>query len=93
MAKIHWLVYIIVGAFVSVFSWREDFQKLMIFFYAGLVFVAIGVMKLVFSSRKNRAQAKTHHQARNQQKGRYCHNCGSAAQLHHIFCTKCGAKL
>ena len=94
MAKIHWLVYILTGAFVSAASWKIDFAKLKIFFYFGLLFVLIGIVKLLFSIGKNRnKEEKTHHKAGQQHKGRYCHSCGSPAQPHHNFCTKCGARL
>jgi chromate transport protein ChrA len=94
MAKIHWLVYIIVGIFVSIFSWKTDFEKLMLFFYLGLLFILIGIVKLVFVIGKGRhKEEKTHHKAGQQHKGKYCHSCGSQIELHHKFCTKCGAKL
>ena len=94
MAKIHWLVYIIIGLFVAIFSWKRDFEKLMIFFYLGLMFILIGIVKLVFSIGKNKhKEEKIHHKASQQHKGRYCHSCGSPALPHHNFCTKCGAKL
>ena len=94
MAKIHWLVYLIVGLFVSIFSWKRDFEKLRLFFYFGLVFVLIGIVKLIFAIGKGRhKEGKIHHKAGQQHKGKYCHDCGSPAQLHHNFCTKCGTRL
>lgn len=52
MAKIHGLVYLIIGAFVSLVSWRVSFENLQLFFYIGLVFVAVGIMKLFISAVK-----------------------------------------
>ena len=96
MAKIHWLVYVIVGAFVSIFSYRLNYEKLVFFFYAGFVFVFVGVLKLVFNLVKNRTAKKetAHHKAVHQQSNtKYCNQCGAALSLHHKFCAKCGARI
>ena len=93
MAKIHWSVYIIVGLFVSIFSWRLNYEKLIFFFYAGLFFIFVGILKLVFSFIKNRMNKKEKTRKVQQQNIKYCHNCGTALRLHHRFCTKCGARV
>ena len=99
MAKKHWLVYVIVGAFVSIASYKLDYEKLVFFFYAGFVFVFIGIIKLIFSLIKNRTSKKetAHHKALHQphqaQHIKYCNQCGAALSLHHKFCPKCGARI
>ena len=55
MAKVHGIVYITLGLFISIASWRIDKEKLIIFFYVGLFFVLIGAFKLVLNFIKNKA--------------------------------------
>lgn len=94
MAKIHGLVYILVGLLVSILSYRLNYEKLIFFFYAGLFFILVGISKLIFWFIKK--QEKVQHQAANQ--ARYqahhykrCHKCGSAVVFNGRFCSKCGA--
>jgi ribosomal protein L32 len=105
MAKIHGIVYILIGAFVSIMSWRLNQEKLLFFYYAGYFFIFVGVLKLIFNLIKNKAEKpKTHisasHAAQHRpvvkphtmQQIKYCHNCGTPLRLHHKFCIKCGAR-
>ena len=99
MVKIHGLIYIAVGLFVSIFSWKLNYEKLIFFFYAGLFFIFVGIIKLIFNFIKKRMNKKetVHHkisQHQPQQSNiKYCHNCGTALRLHHRFCIKCGARV
>jgi hypothetical protein len=95
MAKIHWSVYILVGAFVSIMSWRLNYQKLIFFFYAGWIFVFIGVVKLIFDLIKRRmTKTTTQHKIHSKpQHIKYCHQCGAALRLQVRFCSRCGAKV
>ena len=52
MARIHWSVYIIIGTFVSVVSRIIDYDKLIFFFYVGIIFILAGIIKLVFNIKK-----------------------------------------
>ncbi|MBI2658618.1 zinc ribbon domain-containing protein [Candidatus Woesearchaeota archaeon] len=94
MAKIHWLFYIAVGLFVSISSWRLNYEKLIFFFYIGLFFILIGILKLIFSLIKTKMskKEKVHHKSP-QQHVKYCHNCGAALRHQARFCTRCGAKV
>ena len=98
MAKIHGLVYLLVGLLVSFLSWKLNYEKLMFFFYIGLIFVFIGVIKLItglMKKKNNEVDAHKKHgkmpQAHRQVK--YCHQCGSALSPHHRFCSRCGARI
>ncbi len=97
MAKIHWTIYIVIGLFVSILSWRLNYEKLIFFFYAGWVFVFVGVIKLIFGLIKRKMiKTKTtqHHKIHQQTRNiKYCHNCGTPLRLHHKFCTRCGARV
>jgi len=94
MVKIHGLIYIAVGLFVSIFSWKLNYQKLIFFFYAGLFFIFVGIIKLIFNLIKKRMNKKEHHriQQHQTQQIKYCHQCGSELRQQARFCTKCGAR-
>ena len=64
MAKIHWPVYFIVGLLVSVLSWKLNYQKLIFFFYVGLIFILIGSAKLIFGLTKRSSNKKDENQDR-----------------------------
>jgi len=90
-AKIHGLVYIIVGLFVAAASWEINFGKLLLFFYAGLAFILIGIIKLILGKR-NEAKAAVHHKPQHQARFRYCPRCANILRPHDRFCSVCGAK-
>mgnify|MGYP001594133448 CR=1 FL=1 len=105
MAKVHWTVYILIGLFISIMSWKLNYEKFIFFFYAGWVFVLVGTVKLIFSWIKNRTskelvrtkqpqttQYKTLHRQTPQSNIKFCHNCGAALRLQHRFCIRCGAR-
>ncbi|MBI2659896.1 zinc ribbon domain-containing protein [Candidatus Woesearchaeota archaeon] len=106
MAKIHGLVYILVGAFVSIMSWRLNQEKLLFFYYAGYFFIFVGVVKLLFNWIKNNAekpkvsaQQESHHAVHKPSHTstahqiKYCHNCRTPLRLHNKFCSNCGARV
>ncbi len=102
MAKIHGLVYIIIGIFVSIASWRINNEDLQLFFYVGILFIGIGAAKLLLSLVKSKKEGEktTHHKKislqqhlQHQQKHHYkrCPRCGSIMRLADRFCSRCGA--
>ncbi len=107
MAKIHWLVYIAVGLFVSVLSYKINYNNLYLFFYVGWIFVLIGIIKMLFGFGKNKdvknlQQKMQHknltqpqHSMQHHQKHHYkrCHRCGNVMRLNDRFCSKCGLRL
>ncbi len=103
MAKIHGLIYIIAGLFVSIVSWRLNYDDLIFFFYIGLLFILVGVGKIAFKLIKNRASKKelTHHKtpihnlSAQQQTShlKHCHSCGNVLRIHDRFCNRCGARV
>ena len=92
MAKIHGLVYVLVGLFVSIFSWKVNYEKFIFFFYFGWVFVFIGIVKPIFGfvnrkinkkeKPKERGPDKTAIQPQ-QQAHHYkrCHKCGNIVKI------------
>lgn len=101
MVRIHGLVYLIVGIGVVIPSRFVD--GLQPFFYVGIVFIAIGVAKLVWryitrektpkmQSYKPMQQRRT--QAPYQQQPVYrCPRCGSQSGALFNFCSQCGVRL
>ena len=93
MPKIHGLVYVIVGLFISIASWRLNYEKLIFFFYAGLIFIFVGIVKLIFDFIKRRTNKTEMHQKRYSQiRQRYCSKCGNVIRLDDGFCRKCGTR-
>ena len=113
--KIHGLVYIVVGAFLIVFSYyissineNIDVQKFMLFIWFGVVFVVVGLVKMIATALSQPKIAKEnfpHHQAKsrqNVQSGnvqhqgslvKFCSKCGSAVRHFDNFCYKCGNRM
>src|SRR3989338_7987672 len=99
MAKIHGLVYILIGAFISIMSWRLNQEKLLFFFYAGWAFVFVGVVKLIFNWIKNKAekpkvhaqQAQSHHGIRHKPNIPKPSNTATSHQIK--YCHNCGTPL
>ncbi|MBI1935603.1 hypothetical protein HYS31_04120 [Candidatus Woesearchaeota archaeon] len=99
MAKIHWLIYFIVGLFVSIASWKLDYEKFIFFFYTGWIFVSIGVIKLIYGILMNKKPelTKAHRQPKpvylgHQQGLKRCQECGNIMKVHDRFCSRCGAR-
>ena len=95
MAKVHGLVYIAVGSFVSIASWKIDYERFIFFFFIGLAFVLIGFGKIIFSLIKKKKGKKNLHDKGHAQLHRptYCSSCGSALKPYAKFCANCGARV
>jgi len=97
MAKIPSWVFIGTGLFVSIVSLFR-YAKFKIFFYAGLIFIVVGMVKLFSKSAKSEGElSSTHQKAHQAHKSnpqiKYCHQCGSPMRLHERFCMRCGARV
>ena len=99
MAKIHGFAYLIIGIFVSVASWKINKEALYLFFYAGILFMGVGVAKLLLSLIKNKKEEETTHhrkiqsQAQHLQHYRRCKKCGNVMRANDKFCGRCGLGL
>ncbi|GEM_PF-4758398 len=98
MAKIHGIVYLAVGLFISAVSWKVNKNKLLFFYYVGFLFALAGVIKIVYSFGKGKNVEKTsapsgrnlNLQHRVQQWKR-CKKCNNVMKFNDIFCSRCGA--
>ena len=98
MTKIHWVAYLLIGSFVSLVSFFR-YESLKFFFYAGVLFIAVGIVKLVFSITKDKDEkvraneqlytnkVQHHHQFK------YCSRCRNVLKIHDRFCSRCGSRV
>jgi len=97
MAKIHGIVYLIIGIFVTFASYKINYDKLYFFFYIGLLFIIYGVAQIVigFINKEEKKESVRQNQFRqtpNQQYKR-CPTCGNVSRAQDNFCARCGARL
>ena len=101
MAKIHGIIYLIVGIFVAVASYEINYGKLYFFFYIGLLFITYGTAKIIigFINKDEKKQAPLNKLNANQfrqapkQQYKRCPTCGNAARASDNFCARCGVRL
>ncbi len=97
MAKIPALVYLLVGALVSYVSLRIG-ANFTFFFYVGLVFIGVGLAKLligfVLRKKETKNEKKVEQKSEKQTPHiRYCPRCRSACRMFDYFCWRCGTRL
>ena len=103
MAKIHGIVFFMIGLFVAVASYKINYGKLYVFFYAGLFFIVYGVAKIIigFINKDEKKQSPLNKLNRNQlnqfkqptkQQYKRCPTCGNVARGYDNFCSRCGAR-
>ena len=99
MVKIHWSVYLTLGAAVLFFSNRLNTQTsskdFTIFIWAGYLLLTIGVSKLVFwfiSRKKEIPFEKREVKKEIYSSQRYCRRCGNPLNGNEHFCPKCGQR-
>ena len=86
-------MFIAVGLFTSILSLFR-YQKFIVFFYAGLIFIAVGIVRMVSNRMKGETESKElHHPQKHSQQIKYCHQCGNLMRLHDRFCVRCGARV
>jgi len=93
MAGIAWWVWLSIGLFISISSAYVG-GKLKIFAWIGILFVIIGIAKIiylfVFRERETAAAKPVPIQ---QTQHFYCPRCRFAVHAYDFFCRKCGARL
>jgi ribosomal protein L40E len=100
MVKIPAIAYLLIGVLISVTSMYIEGLKL--FFYVGLLFIAIGVFKIVVrfitkpkeTTIEKKAEGISQQQQQYRQPGiKVCKNCGAGSYSQARFCYYCGTKL
>lgn len=107
--NIHPIVYIIIGFAVSIVSYNVDYTKLILFFWVGIIFIMVGLVKFLFvflkkELKKTKIESTPHHKSNSHNQGNYQHhksqgNHNQKVQYNQhlaqqeVFCHNCGAKL
>jgi hypothetical protein len=93
MAKIPWYLWIIVGGAMFAVSYRIG-ESMNIFLYIGLLFLVVGVFKMLVSfilGGKGKKAAKEATEIRAQQFT--CQRCRAVIASDYYFCPHCGTRL
>ena len=104
MAKVHGIVYLIIGIFVAIASYKINYDKLYVFFYIGLLFIIYGVAKIIidYINKDEKKQVVPPNINKNQlnqfrqpvkQLYKRCPNCGNVARGYDNYCPRCGNRL
>jgi len=100
MAEIAWWAWIGVGLFVAVgAAWSGG--KVSLFAWVGLLFIAIGIAKVVYLFVTRSKETKTEHRIVHPQRpvapvvpqGFFCPRCRVTVQQTDYFCRYCGTRL
>ncbi|OYT31932.1 hypothetical protein DRJ22_01150 [Candidatus Woesearchaeota archaeon] len=86
--KIPAIAWIIIGLFISIVS---GLIELKLFIWAGLVFIIIGIGKLIkeFALKEEKENKET----KTQQKEYYCPRCKAKINPQSYYCQMCGQRL
>lgn len=84
MVKIPGFVYFIIGVGVAAASWKLDFKKFQLFFILAIIFIFIGVAKMIVSAKR---KAPTPVRG-----GMFCRTCASPLHPGDRFCPNCGGR-
>lgn len=91
MKKIPGYVYVGVGVLVSLVSLIVNYEKLIFFFFVGLVMAMIGLVKLFFGFlRKEKEPTQNKHQQHHRAR---CPKCGAVRYPSFNYCPICGYSL
>lgn len=94
MAKIPPWMFIAVGLLVSTVSLFR-YSRFIVFFYAGLMFIVVGIVMIISNRIKGESKQVTHKKTavhmQHSQQIKYCSQCGHPMKLHDRFCARCGA--
>lgn len=96
MAEIPWWAWIGVGLFVAVSAGIMG-GRVSLFAWVGLLFIAIGIGKIVYlfvlKPRESEKEKNVVHQHPVLPPARFCPRCRVAVQVSDIFCRYCGWRL
>ena len=90
--SIHPAVWVVIGAIVSIASTLIG-DKLIVFFYVGLVFLAIGIFKFVVLLTGKDEKVPRHLHGHSNQTKSICYFCKNHVGDTDTFCRVCGSRL
>ncbi len=99
MASIHPLIFIIVGAFVSITSYfmTDDKYNYSPFLYVGIIFAIYGIVKWFILDKKEKSRHKkqktTIPKQINRDRPIYCYDCKVHMPVNYRFCPFCGKRV
>lgn len=86
MTKLHWIVFVITGLILTFGSWMINRERFVLFFYAGFVFLLIGIVKFIY--KKNKMPNKPTYP-----NIKHCPRCRAPLRLDASFCYNCGGRV
>lgn len=100
MTTIHGIAYIFLGMIVSGISYfldkRNNNNSFVLFFYLGIVFIIVGILKLWIKyiqskpDKQQNAQLHFQHPQSHQSQRKICNHCGFNLRHTDHFCPMCG---
>lgn len=97
MAKIPGLVIFVFGILITFFSkylqeGKDPFFE--IFFYIGIVFIAWGIIRIIFMpSKRQKKIVQIHEEKKKKWQEYFCPRCESKNTMHAKYCQMCGYSL
>lgn len=91
--KIPALVWFMLGVLLSVISYYQG-EDFVLFFYAGLLIIAIGIFKMIldyiFSQKESKKEKK---RVSKQEHYTHCQHCNNITRKIDYYCSMCGKPL
>jgi len=90
MVKLHGAVYLIIGIFVTWYSWFVG-KKMVLFLWLGIGLIVLGLVKIAYLFFNRKKEGSTHvHESK---MASYCHKCGNLIKEFDQFCSRCGERM
>jgi len=104
MAKLHWIVFVIVGFILTFGSWRISMERFVLFFYAGFVFLLVGIVKFIYRGKNEESKkidygmrpAHVPNKMQNKPMNPHntdCQRCRAPSRINANFCSNCGNRV
>ncbi|MFP4423652.1 MAG: hypothetical protein ACLFP2_00310 [Candidatus Woesearchaeota archaeon] len=101
MTSIHGIVYVMVGAAVSIVSYYLDKEKLIFFIIVGGILLLFGILKLLVMLVRKKSKPQQHNpyhgqyaqQVQMNGAHRFCPRCRRTIHATFNFCPYCGLKI
>lgn len=111
--KIPAVAWLTIGILIAVFSWivraTAKNKGMILFFYIGILFAVVGIIKIIFQkNNETKSKKPAHHTPVHSNKELHAHNqriqqniphyqtcfgCGTKHPLNMLYCSRCGTRL